>query len=522
MMIAGGTPGSPNNVERVSFEVGGHMNSKLHRTSIVRLIAVFAVLMIIVAACGDSDSAETAANFDEIGAAIGGENAPTTAAAAATTAAPAAAGDGAEEPRDVAVAETDALGDGAIEVLQPADFGRDIIYTADLTIAVTDVAAAGEEAARVISSFGGILFGQRTEGLPDPRSVLTFKVLPEDFQDALAALGSIGEVRTQNVSADDVTDRIVDLESRILTAETSVERLRGFLENATTIEDIAQLENQLVKRETTLEQMYGQRRTLKDAVALATITVRLTEAFANPSLRLLASAYSGEDAGLSCPGNDNVTVEEGDPVNLCFEIRNNGDTTLTGFTLVDTVLVLSIDDLTVIDGDPAGDLLPGQSMILSTSVDVERRIRTQTTVTAIPVNADGTEIETRKVSDIGSVVLRSEKPEGLPGFDDGLRVATDVLQWIGGMFVIAAGLAVPFLWLIPLLALLWWWRRRRRDQRVEEIAAMFPTAPGDMAEGIDGTEADEGIAAAGEDDVPTEEAADAAPTDDTNGPNQEA
>lgn len=50
----------------------------------------------------------------------------------------------------------------------------------------------------------------------------------------------------------------------------------------------------------------------------------------------------------------------------------------------------------------------------------------------------------------------------MPGFDDGVRVATAVLQWVGGVVVIAAGLAVPFLWLIPVLALLWWWRRRRK------------------------------------------------------------
>ena len=58
---------------------------------------------------------------------------------------------------------------------------------------------------------------------------LTFKIAPESFQTALARLGDIGEVRTQNVTADDVTERVVDLQSRITTAEASVDRLRGFL-----------------------------------------------------------------------------------------------------------------------------------------------------------------------------------------------------------------------------------------------------------------------------------------------------
>ena len=50
------------------------------------------------------------------------------------------------------------------------------------------------------------------------------------------------------VTADDVTERVVDLQSRINTAEASVERLRTFLENATNVQTIADLENQLLQR----------------------------------------------------------------------------------------------------------------------------------------------------------------------------------------------------------------------------------------------------------------------------------
>ncbi|MDH3500363.1 MAG: DUF4349 domain-containing protein [Acidimicrobiia bacterium] len=447
------------------------MSSILRRSFGWQLAVLFAVMLMVVGACGGDDSGAAATTVGAVTA--GGDEAP-------------APGDGgnAESAGDGDSADRGALDDGALgsggaqPIAQPGDFGRDIIYTADLTVAVTDVVTAGEEASLIISGFGGVLFGQQTQGLPEPRSVLVFKVLPDNFQAALSALGSIGEVRTQNVSADDVTERVVDLQSRISTAETSVERLRGFLENATTISDIAELEAQLVIRETDLETMRGQLRTLQDRVDLATITLTLTEALADPEVRLVATAYFGDDGGASCPGSEGLTVEEGQQANLCFEIRNNGDTVLTDFTLVDTVLELTIDDLTVIDGDPSGSLQPGQSMILTKLVDVERRIRTQTTVTAVPVNEDGTPIETRVVSSTGTVSLRAEKPEGMPGFDDGMRVATDVLSWIGGVIVIAAGLAVPFLWVIPLAAIVWWWWRRRKDGRDAEPAA----AVGDAAE----------------------------------------
>ncbi len=198
-----------------------------------------------------------------------------------------------------------ALGSGGVEpvVFQTSGFGRDIIFTADLTVAVADVTTAGEQATREIQTLGGFLFGQRTTGDPAPISILTFKVDPADFQEALDRLGSIGDLRTQNVSADDVTERIVDVQSRINTAEASVERLRALLEGAVDIKTIVELENELLERETQLETMRGSLRTLEDQVALATIVLTITEAESRPAVSLNVTTYLGHDDGISCPGS---------------------------------------------------------------------------------------------------------------------------------------------------------------------------------------------------------------------------
>ena len=212
--------------------------SRNHRSKPLKvLFLAVAVLAVVAAACtsGSDDS------FEETGLEFSSDASPATTVAASGSA------ERISEPPGV---NADALGTGGITpaVLQTSNVGRDIIFTADLTVAVTDVAGAGEEATRLIQGLGGFLFGQRTLGSPEPVSVLTFKVEPDDFQEALSRLGSIGEIRTQNVSANDVTERVVDLESRINTATASVERLRGFLENATDIKSIVELENELLDR----------------------------------------------------------------------------------------------------------------------------------------------------------------------------------------------------------------------------------------------------------------------------------
>lgn len=417
-------------------------------------------LVLLLGACGSSTSGDMA----EVTAAAGGDGFDEVTAQL-------------DAPGDVAVAEeaaagsdaateapkADALGSGGIDaaLLQTSSLGRDIIFTADMTVAVTDVAAAGAEATRIIEELGGFLFGQQTTGAPEPFSVLTFKVLPGDFQQALAQLGSIGEIRTQNVSADDVTERIVDLESRISTAEASVQRLKGFLEEATDIETIAQLESQLLQRETDLETMRGSLRTLQDRVDLATIYLTLTEALSAPGLHLEATGFPGHDDGISCPAQGRIQVEEGESATVCFEITNIGDTPLAGFELRDAVLDIEMDDLIVVWGDPEGILEPGQSMVLAHEIIVERNQRTQTRVSAVPVDQDGNRVEGREVASTVSMGIDAVDPGGLPGFQDGLKASWDALLAIGGLLILLAGALLPFIWVIPLLWLAWRWRQRR-------------------------------------------------------------
>ena len=415
-------------------------------------------LVLVLAACsGDSDDSggEISAAFDEIS---GDLEAPES-----TVPQTAAASDGGGE-----AGEADTLGAGGVEaaVLQTATLGREIVFIADMTVAVTDVAAASGEATRIIEELGGYLFGQETTGSPAPRSVLTFKVLPGDFQQALARLGSVGEIRVQNVSADDVTERVVDLESRISTAEASVERLKGFLEEAQDIETIAELENQLLLRETDLETMRGQLRTLRDRIDLATIYLTLTEALSNPGVELTVSGFPGHDDGVSCPGDGGIAVEEGEDATVCFEITNTGDTPLSGFELKDTVLEIELGDLIVVWGDPDGVLEPGQSLVLAYEIVVDKNLRrTQARVGAEPVDQDGNRVEGREVASTAAISVTAIDPGGLPGFQDGLEASTNALFWVGGVIVLLVGAILPLIIPLALLVGIWLWVARRRPKQ---------------------------------------------------------
>ena len=103
----------------------------------------------------------------------------------------------------------------------PSAFGRDVIYRAWVSVEAPDVAAATREGIAIVQGLGGFVFGQQTRTQPQPYSEIVFKVLPEDFSVALSRLSQIGELIDQQISADDVTERIVDLQSQVITSEAS-------------------------------------------------------------------------------------------------------------------------------------------------------------------------------------------------------------------------------------------------------------------------------------------------------------
>ena len=434
----------------------------------LRLPSLFlALVVVLAAACSGGDDTATATADERAG---GATTQTTIAAATTTTAATTAAEEGADADAPGGVA-TDAQ--AVLDTIEAADLGRKIIFTANLEIEVEDVVAAGAEVENAIAGLGGILFGQETTTGERPRSVLTIKIAPESFDEALDRLAGVGELISQSVFADDVTDRVVDLESRIATAEASVERLRALLEEATGIEDVVELEAELLERETSLEVLRGQLRTLEDAVALATIVVVLTEPepeIPEPMLELIQTAYTGLDDGDGCPGTEELTLDEGEPFTVCFDIVNTGDTALADIEVRDFGLDMDEDDLIVVEGDLSVPLEPNGRLILAFEIDeADPDMYTAVEVSATPVDDDGDPLRIGIEQDITEALLDIVPDDSLPGFMDSLRAAWDAFLKVVGVVVLVAGAIIPFLW-VPILAgaAWWWWRRRQAGTAASE------------------------------------------------------
>lgn len=192
-----------------------------------------------------------------------------------------AAGSGAAAPAEAPAADVEEARSGSaseagpeVDVVSATSAGRQVI-SAELTVAVDDIAAAAAEVRLLASDVGGFVAAESTTAGESPRADLTLRVPVLDAPTVLDRAGALGQEVARRTTAEDVETRLVDLESRTATQRASIERVRALLEEAQTLSDVITLESELASREADLESVDAQRAALEGRAALATVTVGL-------------------------------------------------------------------------------------------------------------------------------------------------------------------------------------------------------------------------------------------------------
>ncbi|MFJ2210916.1 DUF4349 domain-containing protein [Streptomyces sp. NPDC101062] len=160
-----------------------------------------------------------------------------------------------------------------------APAGVHVIRTAELTVRVKDTRKALSTARAAAGNAGGLVQDEVTER--DEDSGVTSRIVlrvPQGSYDAvLAELSGTGTLLTRKANAEDVTDQVVDVDSRVASQRVSVARVRELMDRATKLSDVVALEGELSSRQSALEALLAQQASLKDRTTLATITLELSE-----------------------------------------------------------------------------------------------------------------------------------------------------------------------------------------------------------------------------------------------------
>jgi len=182
----------------------------------------------------------------------------------------------AEQDRADEAAAADAA-DGSTGVLGAATGQGRQVVTSTIEVAVEDVPAAARRVRDVALVAGGFVAGESSVGGERARSEILLRVPVGVTADVMTDVAALGEEVARGADSEDVEATLVDLESRTVTQQAGVERIRALLGEATSLDDVLALEAELTRRQADLESLRSRQAALADRAALATVTVVLTQ-----------------------------------------------------------------------------------------------------------------------------------------------------------------------------------------------------------------------------------------------------
>lgn len=161
---------------------------------------------------------------------------------------------------------------------------RKIIRNARMTLSVSrgGVRYALDRACRIIEGAGGYVESSSlvTEDAATKRKASAYlvgRVPAENLTKTMQDIGTLGRLIDQSESAQDVTERYIDLSARVRAKEAQEARLIQIMGEAKTVGELLQVEAELWRVRADIDSMKGQLSYLERASALSTLSVSFVE-----------------------------------------------------------------------------------------------------------------------------------------------------------------------------------------------------------------------------------------------------
>lgn len=146
---------------------------------------------------------------------------------------------------------------------------RKVIYDGRFDMVVGEVGPALAATRKLATDMGGYMQQMTTQSI-------TVRVPAEKFEQATAALEKLGTITRRAVTAQDVTEQYVDLQIRLANAKALNDKLRSLLDKTPDVAAALEVERELARTRTEIEQLQGQLNRLQSQVAMATLTANFT------------------------------------------------------------------------------------------------------------------------------------------------------------------------------------------------------------------------------------------------------
>jgi hypothetical protein len=157
---------------------------------------------------------------------------------------------------------------------------QSIIYTASVTVRTAHLSQAAARAAQLARAAGGYVSSENTaldRAHPDRSTVsLQLKIPVSAYQATLGDLSTLlGARLAMSQHAQDVTQTVADVTSRVTSDEAAISQLRSLLRHAGSVGSLLTVQNQINAEESSLESLLARQRALAHETSFGTVTLLL-------------------------------------------------------------------------------------------------------------------------------------------------------------------------------------------------------------------------------------------------------
>ena len=155
-------------------------------------------------------------------------------------------------------------------------YDRKIIYTASITLEVSDIEATINAISSITSNHGGFVENLTTHGGKIfPQANITIRVPQKNYESTIASLKTLGIVESHNASIEDVSSQVIDINARLKSLYTQETSLRNLLSDAEGISDILSIESELTRVRSEIEKLEGQMQFLQGKIDMSSIYISI-------------------------------------------------------------------------------------------------------------------------------------------------------------------------------------------------------------------------------------------------------
>lgn len=157
-----------------------------------------------------------------------------------------------------------------------------LIKKAELSVVVKSIDTSTKSVTEIVKKQRGDILGFQNQKPPDSSvrqtATVQIRVPQEKLETTLDALAKLGSVENRGLTAEDVSDQLVDSEARLRNLRKSEEVVLKIMERSGSVGDVLKASQQLSTIRESIERIDAQLKSLRNQVAYSTISLTLEAA----------------------------------------------------------------------------------------------------------------------------------------------------------------------------------------------------------------------------------------------------